>query len=213
MPLSEESDPSGKRQKQPCTGATTAAKRPGRPTHNAPPPWPFSFCPARPGPLIPRRLQRPAPTAHHLPGLPTPGPLHTMPAPHRLPYASIQQQPAATYCTACTLPAMQQPAPPATLPRLPHDHAAPGLLWADRWPAGPARLPDRRRAGAARPAAPPLAMTPRPPPGAGPMMPPPRPRARRYWERRSNPLRVRKPKNFLGIKGFLPFPERGPEKI
>jgi hypothetical protein len=36
----------------------------------------------------------------------------------RLPYASIQQT-AAPYCTACTLPAMQQPAPPAALPRLP----------------------------------------------------------------------------------------------
>ena len=45
----------------------------------------------------------------------------------RLPYASIQQT-AAPYCTACTLPALKQPAPPAALPRLPDD-AAPGLLW------------------------------------------------------------------------------------
>nr|UWD67584.1 MAG: hypothetical protein [Bacteriophage sp.] len=54
----------------------------------------------------------------------------------------------------------------------------PACFGADRWPDDPARLPDRRRAGAARPAAPPLAMTPRTPPGAGPMTtarPPPRP--------------------------------------
>ena len=56
--------------------------------------------------------------------------------------------------------------------------SGPACFGADRWPDDPARLPDRRRAGAARPAAPPLAMTPRTPPGAGPMTtarPPPRP--------------------------------------
>ena len=54
----------------------------------------------------------------------------------------------------------------------------PACFGADRWPDDPDRLPDRRRAGAARPAAPPLAMTLRTPPGAGPMTtarPPPRP--------------------------------------
>jgi hypothetical protein len=56
-------------------------------------------------------------------------------------------------------------------------------------------------------------MTPRPPPGAGPMTTARPPRARRYWERSFNPLRVRKPENFLGINGFLPFPRRGSEKI
>jgi hypothetical protein len=56
-------------------------------------------------------------------------------------------------------------------------------------------------------------MTPRPPPGAGPMTTARPPRARRYWERRFNPLRVRKPENFLGIGAFLHFPGGGSEKV
>ena len=57
----------------------------------------------------------------------------------RLPYASIQQT-AAPYCTACTLPAMQQPAPPAALPRLPdRRRARPALGRSCRWPGGSSR--------------------------------------------------------------------------
>jgi len=35
----------------------------------------------------------------------------------------------------------------------------------------------------------------------------------RYWGGRFFHSRVRKPENFLGINGFLPFPRRGSEKI
>jgi hypothetical protein len=35
----------------------------------------------------------------------------------------------------------------------------------------------------------------------------------RYWEGNFFHSRVRKPENFLGINGFLPFPRRGSEKI
>ena len=70
--------------------------------------------------------------------------------------------------------AASTPAPCRACPMTPR----PACFGADRWPDDPARLPDRRCAGAARPAAPPLAIDPRPPPGAGPMTtarPPPRP--------------------------------------
>lgn len=188
MPLSEESDPFGKQQKQPCTGATTAAEKAGTTDAQRAAAPAFFFLPALPGrshctACSSQRPPRTTCSGQHPAA--RPAAYHASTA--RLPYASIQQT-AAPYCTACTLPAMQQPAPPAALPR----------------------LPDRRRA---RPAAPPLAMTPRPPPGAGPMTTARPHRARRYWERRFNPLRVRKPENFLGINGFLPFPRRGSEKI
>ena len=128
MPLSEESDPFGKQQKQPCTGATTAAEKAGAAARCASVVPAFFFLPALPGrshctacssqrpPRTTCSGQYPAarPTAYHASAA-------------RLPYASIQQT-AAPYCTACTLPALKQPAPPAALPRLPDD-AAPGLLW------------------------------------------------------------------------------------
>lgn len=128
MPLSEESDPFGKQQKQPCTGATTAAEKAGTTDaqHAAAPA--FFFLPALPGRshCTACSSQRPLRTtcSGQRPPRTTCSGQH--PA-ARLPYASIQQT-AAPYCTACTLPALKQPAPPAALPRLPDD-AAPGLLW------------------------------------------------------------------------------------
>lgn len=119
MPLSEESDPSGKRQKQPCTGATTAAEKAGTTDAQRAAPRPFFFLPAMPGrshctACSSQRPPRTGCTGHSAAALPAA--YHASAA--RLPYASIQQT-AAPYCTACTLPAMQQPAPPAALPRLP----------------------------------------------------------------------------------------------
>jgi len=103
----------------PAPGRQQQQKRPGRPTHNAPPPWPFFFLPALPGrshctACSSQRPPRTGCTGHSAAALPAA--YHASAA--RLPYASIQQT-AAPYCTACTLPAMQQPAPPAALPRLP----------------------------------------------------------------------------------------------
>lgn len=171
MPLSEESDPFGKQQKQPCTGATTAAEKAGTTDAQRAAAPAFFFLPALPGrshctACSSQRPPRTTCSGQHPAA--RPAAYHASAA--RLPYASIQQT-AAPYCTACTLPALKQPAPPAALPR-------PACFGADRWPDDPDRLPDRRRAGAARPAAPPLAMTLRTPPGAGPMTtarPPPRP--------------------------------------
>nr|UVY13802.1 MAG: hypothetical protein [Bacteriophage sp.] len=103
----------------PAPGRQQQQKRPGRPTHNAPPPRPFFFLPAMPGrshctACSSQRPPRTGCTGHSAAALPAA--YHASAA--RLPYASIQQT-AAPYCTACTLPAMQQPAPPAALPRLP----------------------------------------------------------------------------------------------
>lgn len=119
MPLSEESDPSGKRQKQPCTGATTAAKKAGTTDAQRAAARLFFLLPALPGrshctACSSQRPPRTGCTGHSAAALPAA--YHASAA--RLPYASIQQT-AAPYCTACTLPAMQQPAPPAALPRLP----------------------------------------------------------------------------------------------
>lgn len=59
MPLSEESDPSGKRQKQPCTGATTAAEKAGTTdAQRAAAPAFFLFA-RYAGPLTLHRLQQP----------------------------------------------------------------------------------------------------------------------------------------------------------
>lgn len=213
MPLSEESDPSGKRQKQPCTGATTAAEKAGTTdAQRAAAPAFFLFA-RYAGPLTLHRLQQPAPAAHRLHRAFRRRPACCIPCQRRPP--ALCQHTADrrallhrlhTASPAAASAARRLAAPARSPPR-------PACFGADRWPAGPARLPDRRRAGAARPAAPPLAMTPRPPPGAGPMTTARPPRARRYWERSFNPLRVRKPENFLGINGFLPFPRRGSEKI
>lgn len=175
----------------------------------------FLFCPlcraAHTAPPAAASARRTACTGRMTP---PPGLLHTMPAPPARP--ALCQHTAAdrrailhrlhTAPPAAASAARRLAAPARSPPR-------PACFGADRWPDDPARLQDRRRAGAARPAAPPLAMTPRPPPGTGPMTTACPPRARRYWEQRFNPLRVRKPKNFLGIKGFLPFPGRGSEKI
>ena len=109
MPLSEESDPFGKQQKQPCTGATTAAEKAGTTDAQRAAAPAFFFLPALPG-----RSHCTACSSQRPPRTGCTG--HSAAA--RLPYASIQQT-AAPYCTACTLPAMQQPAPPAALPRLP----------------------------------------------------------------------------------------------
>lgn len=119
MPLSEESDPFGKQQKQPCTGATTAAEKAGTTDAQRAAARPFFFLPALPGrshctACSSQRPPRTGCTGHSAAALPAA--YHASAA--RLPYASIQQT-AAPYCTACTLPAMQQPAPPAALPRLP----------------------------------------------------------------------------------------------
>lgn len=66
MPLSEESDPSGKRQKQPCTGATTAAEKAGTTdAQRAAAPAFFLFA-RYAGPLTLHRLQQPAPAANYL---------------------------------------------------------------------------------------------------------------------------------------------------
>ena len=128
MPLSEESDPFGKQQKQPCTGATTAAEKAGTTDAQRAAAPAFFFLPALPGRshCTACSSQRPPRTtcSGQYPAA-RPAAYHASAA--RLPYASIQQ-PAAPYCTACTLPALKQPAPPAALPRLPDD-AAPGLLW------------------------------------------------------------------------------------
>jgi hypothetical protein len=119
MPLSEESDPSGKRQKQPCTGATTAAEKAGTTDAQRAAAPAFFFLPALPGrshctACSSQRPPRTTCSGQHPAA--RPAAYHASAA--RLPYASIQQT-AAPYCTACTLPAMQQPAPPAALPRLP----------------------------------------------------------------------------------------------
>lgn len=170
MPLSEESDPSGKRQKQPCTGATTAAEKAGTTDAQRAAARPFFFLPALPGRshcTACSSQRRPPALCQHT-------------ADRR---ALLHRLHTASHAAAST--ARRLAAPARSPPR-------PACFGADRWPAGPARLPDRRRAGAARPAAPPLAMTPRPPPGAGPMTTARPHRARRYWERRFNPLRVRK---------------------
>lgn len=178
MPLSEESDPLRQTAKNsPAPGRQQQQKRPGRPTHNAPPPRPFSFCPlcraAHTAPPAAATASR-APTA---PGsTPPPGLLHTMPALPACPMPAYSRPPRPTappaHCQPCS--SQRRPPPCRACPMTPR----PACFGADRWPDDPARLPDRRRAGAARPAAPPLAMTPRPPPGAGPMTtarPPPRP--------------------------------------
>lgn len=178
MPLSEESDPFGKQQKQPCTGATTAAEKAGTTDAQRAAAPAFFFLPALPGRshCTACSSQRPLQTTctgQHPAA--RPAAYHASAA--RLPYASIQQ-PAAPYtappahCQPCS--SQRRPPPCRACPMTPR----PACFGADRWPDDPARLPDRRRAGAARPAAPPLAMTPRPPPGAGPMTtarPPPRP--------------------------------------
>jgi hypothetical protein len=66
MPLSEESDPFGKQQKQPCTGATTAAEKAGTTdAQRAAAPAFFLFARFA-GPLTLHRLQQPAPAAHRL---------------------------------------------------------------------------------------------------------------------------------------------------
>ena len=119
MPLSEESDPFGKQQKQPCTGATTAAEKAGAAARCASVVPAFFFLPALPGrshctACSSQRPPRTTCSGQHPAA--RPAAYHASAA--RLPYASIQQT-AAPYCTACTLPAMQQPAPPAALPRLP----------------------------------------------------------------------------------------------
>jgi len=111
--------PSANSKNSPAPGRQQQQKRPGRPTHNAPPPRPFFFLPAMPGrshctACSSQRPPRTGCTGHSAAALPAA--YHASAA--RLPYASIQQT-AAPYCTACTLPAMQQPAPPAALPRLP----------------------------------------------------------------------------------------------
>lgn len=154
MPLSEESDPSGKRQKQPCTGATTAAEKAGTTDAQRAAAPAFFFLPAMPGrshctacssqrpPQTTCTGQHPAarPVAYHANAA-------------RLPYASIQQT-AAPYCTACTLPACssQLRPPPCRACQI---AAAPGLLWGGSLaPAGPARLPDRRRAASCNDPAP-----------------------------------------------------------
>lgn len=180
MPLSEESDPSGKRQKQPCTGATTAAEKAGTTDAQRAAAPAFFFLPAMPGrshctacssqrpPQTTCTGQYPAarPAAYHAsaarPACPMPAyssrpPRHTAPPAH---------------CPPAAASAARRLAAPARSP------PRPACFGANRWPDDPARLPDRRRAGVARPAAPPLAMTPRPPPGTGPMTtarPPPRP--------------------------------------
>ena len=126
MPLSEESDPFGKQQKQPCTGATTAAEKAGAAARCASVVPAFFFLPALPGrshctACSSQRPPRTTCSGQHPAA--RPAAYHASAA--RLPYASIQQT-AAPHCTACTLPALKQPAPPAALPRLPDD-AAPGL--------------------------------------------------------------------------------------
>lgn len=168
MPLSEESDPFGKQQKQPCTGATTAAEKAGTTDaqHAAAPA--FFFFARSAGPLTLHHLQRPAPRrpACCIPCQRRPPALCQHTADRRALLHRLH-----TASPAAASAARRLAAPARSPPR-------PACFGADRWPAGPARLPDRRRAGAARPAAPPLAMTPRPPPGAGPMTtarPPPRP--------------------------------------
>ena len=128
MPLSEESDPFGKQQKQPCTGATTAAEKAGTTDAQRAAAPAFFFLPVLPGrshctACSSQRPPRTTCSGQHPAA--RPAAYHASAA--RLPYASIQQT-AAPYCTACTLPALKQPAPPAALPRLPDD-AAPGLLW------------------------------------------------------------------------------------
>lgn len=178
MPLSEESDPSGKRQKQPCTGATTAAEKAGTTdAQRAAAPAFFLFCPlcraahTAPPAAASARRKLPAPGS-----TPPPGLLHTMPALPACPMPAYSSPPRPTappaHCQPCS--SQRRPPPCRACPMTPR----PACFGADRWPDDPAHLPDRRRAGAARPAAPPLAMTPRPPPGAGPMTtarPPPRP--------------------------------------
>ena len=119
MPLSEESDPFGKQQKQPCTGATTAAEKAGTTDAQRAAAPAFFFLPALPGrshctACSSQRPPRTTCSGQHPAA--RPAAYHASAA--RLPYASIQQT-AAPYCTACTLPALKQPAPPAALPRLP----------------------------------------------------------------------------------------------
>jgi hypothetical protein len=152
MPLSEESDPSGKRQKQPCTGATTAAEKAGTTDAQRAAAPAFFFLPALPGrshctACSSQRPPRTACSGQHPAA--RPAAYHASAA--RLPYASIQQT-AAPYCTACTLPAMQQPAPPAALPRLPDRRRARPALGRI---AGPLAPPACRIAAALAPPGPP----------------------------------------------------------
>ena len=137
MPLSEESDPSGKRQKQPCTGATTAAEKAGTTdAQRAAAPAFFLFA-RYAGPLTLHRLQQPAPAAHRL---------HR--AFRRRPACCIpcQRRPPA-HCQPCS---SQHRPPPCRACQI---AAAPGLLWGGslaRWPRPPAGSPPRWRCPARR---------------------------------------------------------------
>lgn len=171
MPLSEESDPSGKQQKQPCTGATTAAEKAGTTDAQRAAAPAFFFFARSAGPLTLHRLQQPAPAANYLHRAAPRRPACCIPCQRRPP--ALCQHTADRRALLHRLHTAS-PAAASACPMTPR----PACFGADRWPDDPDRLPDRRRAGAARPAAPPLAMTLRTPPGAGPMTtarPPPRP--------------------------------------
>ena len=178
MPLSEESDPFGKQQKTALHRGDNSSRkgRDDRRTTRRRPGF-FLFCPlcraayTAPPAAASARRKLPAPGS-----TPPPGLLHTMPALPACPMPAYSSPPRPTappaHCQPCS--SQRRPPPCRACPMTPR----PACFGADRWPDDPAHLPDRRRAGAARPAAPPLAMTPRPPPGAGPMTtarPPPRP--------------------------------------
>ena len=161
MPLSEESDPFGKQQKQPCTGATTAAEKAGTTDAQRAAAPAFFFLPAMPGRshCTACSSQRPPRTtcSGQYPAA-RPAAYHASAA--RLPYASIQQT-AAPYCTACSsqrpprttcsgqYPAARPAAYHASAARLPYasiqQTAAPYCtactLPALKQPAPPAALP------------------------------------------------------------------------
>lgn len=178
MPLSEESDPFGKQQKTALHRGDNSSRK-GRDDRRTTRRRPGLFLFARyAGPLTLHRLQQPPPAAHRLHRAAPRRPACCIPC-QRCPPALCQHTADRrallhrlhTASPAAASAARRLAAPAGSPPR-------PACFGADRWPDDPARLPDRRRAGAARPAAPPLAMTPRPPPGAGPMTtarPPPRP--------------------------------------
>lgn len=152
MPLSEESDPSGKRQKQPCTGATTAAEKAGTTDAQRAAARPFFFCPlcraAHTAPPAAASARR-APAAPGIP--PPPCLLHTMPAPPACPMPAYSRPPRPTATPAHCQPCSSQHRPPPC--RACQIAAAPGLLWGGslaRWPRPPAGSPPRWRCPARR---------------------------------------------------------------
>ena len=86
--------PSANSKNSPAPGRQQQQKRPGRPTHNAPPPRPFSFCllcrAAHTAPPAAANARRAPPAAA---STPPHGLLHTMPAPPACPMPAYSRPP------------------------------------------------------------------------------------------------------------------------